>query len=155
MRYSGKQAKRYYPPEERKGLGLKPPKPYRSWLEADVAEDLNQREIEFAYETMTIPFVEPAKVRKYKPDLVFGDEDMIVEVKGRWTANDRRKMGEVIEQNPDLDIRMLFHKDNTISRNSRTRYSDWCKKRGIMYAVGGKVPQEWIDELKEKQREKR
>ena len=149
-RYSGKQAKAYIPPDKRRGKGYKPPPPYRSWLEADVAENLKKRKITFDYETMKIAFVEPAKVRTYIPDLIFGDEDLIVEVKGRWTAQDRRKMGYVIEQNPDLDIRILFDKDNTLSKNSRTRYSDWCRKRNIKCAIGKEVPQEWLDEMNNK-----
>jgi hypothetical protein len=124
-----------------------PPEPYRSWLEADVAHDLEKKGVEFEYETLKIPFVEPAKVRTYIPDIKI--KSLIVEVKGRWTAVDRRKMGYVIEQNPDKDIRMLFHKDNTISRNSRTRYSTWCKKRNIKYAIGDAVPDEWLEEVKD------
>lgn len=144
MRYKT-QAKNYLTPEQRKGKQIGPPKPYRSWLEADVAQDLKKRKIKFGYETRSITYVEPSKVRTYTPDLDIG-EDLIVEVKGRWTAQDRRKMGHVLEQNPDLDIRILFDKDNTISRNSKTRYSDWCKKRQIKFAIGNKVPQGWIDE---------
>jgi hypothetical protein len=73
---------------------------------------------------------------------------MYIEIKGRFTAQDRKKMSLVIEQNPHLDIRMLLAKDNTISKNSRTRYSTWCGKRGIKYAIGTELPQEWIDELR-------
>lgn len=138
------RAKTYLTPKERRGKGLKPPEPYRSWLEADIAHDLEVKGIPFSYEEDIIIFVEPAQTRKYIPDLKIGD--MIIEVKGRWTAVDRKKMGLVLEQNPDKDIRMLFHKDNTISRNSRTRYSTWCKKRGITYAIGDRIPEEWIKE---------
>jgi hypothetical protein len=143
-RYS-KQAKSYLTVQERKGKRLQPPEPYRSWLEADVAHGLTQRKIDFEYETKKITYVEPVKVRTYTPDLILCDGRLIIEVKGRWTAIDRRKMSEVLEQNPDLNIKMLFHKDNTISRNSRTRYSDWCRKRQIDYHIGIDVPQEWID----------
>lgn len=146
MRYSKKQAKRYLSPQARRGKRLKPPSPYRSWLEADVAQDLKKRKVKFSYETERIAFVEPAKTRTYKPDLILADGNLIVEVKGRWTAHDRQKMAYVIEQNPDRDIRLLFHKDNTISKNSRTRYSGWCKKRGFKYAIGTSVPEEWIEE---------
>lgn len=112
-----------------------------------MAQDLKKRRIKFKYEEDKITFVEPAKVRTYIPDLSIGD-GLIVEIKGRWTAQDRRKMGYVIEQNPDLDIRMLFDKDNTISNNSNTRYSDWCTKRNIKFAIGNTIPEEWINEYK-------
>ena len=140
--------------KERKGRRLQPPEPYRSWLEADVANGLTERKIDFEYETKKITYVEPLKVRTYTPDLTLFDEELIIEVKGRWTAIDRRKMGEVLEQNPELNIKMLFHKDNTISRNSRTRYSDWCRKRQIDYHIGIDVPQEWIDDAKARLKKK-
>lgn len=140
--------------KERKGKRLQPPEPYRSWLEADVANGLTERKIDFEYETKKITYVEPLKVRTYTPDLILFDEELIIEVKGRWTAIDRRKMGEVLEQNPELNIKMLFHKDNTISRNSRTRYSDWCRKRQIDYHIGIDVPQEWIDDAKARLKKK-
>jgi len=140
-RYRNK-AKSYLSPEDRKGRAVGPPAPYRSWLEADVAEDLKRRKIKFKYENTKVTFVEPSKVRTYLADLDIGD--LIVEVKGRWTAQDRKKMMYVIEQNPELDIRILFDKDNTISRNSKTRYSDWCDKREIKYAIGRAVPDDWL-----------
>ncbi len=136
---------RYLTPEKRKGKKLAPPTPYRSWLEADVVEDLKKRKIEFEYEKERVVFVEPAKVRTYIPDLSF-PSGLIVEIKGRWTAQDRRKISYVLEQNPDKDIRILFDKDNTISRGSKTRYSDWCNKRNIKFAIGNKVPEEWFDD---------
>ncbi len=138
-------AKMYLSRAERKGKHLLPPKPYRSWLEADVANDLEEREIGFKYENLRVLYAVPTKVRTYTPDLEL-ENKIIVEIKGRWTAHDRRKMGYVIEQNPDLDIRMLFAVNNKIARNSRTRYADWCEKRSIKYAIGKAVPEEWTDE---------
>jgi hypothetical protein len=146
------QAKNYLCPARRKGKRVGPPDPYRSWLEADVAHGLKKAKVPFEYETETIIYVEPAQTRRYTPDIILGrnkgaKREIIVEVKGRWTAQDRRKMSLVIEQNPQLDIRMLFARDNTISKNSRTKYSTWCAKRDIKFAIGTSVPQEWLEEL--------
>jgi hypothetical protein len=138
-------AKKYLSVKARKGKNLLQPKPYRSWLEADVAHDLEKRKIGFKYENLKVLYAVPTKVRTYTPDLEL-ENGIIVEVKGRWTSVDRRKMGFVIEQNPELDIRMLFAIDNKISRSSRTRYSDWCEKRDIKYAVSKQVPESWINE---------
>jgi len=57
-------------------------------------------------------------------------------------------MALVIEQNPDKDIRLLFMRNNKISKVSNTKYSDWCDKRSIKYHVSeqGNVPREWLDE---------
>ena len=114
-----------------------------------MAHALKKAKVPFTYESEKIVYVEPAQTRTYTPDFPIGKHgDIIIEVKGRWTAQDRRKMSLVIEQNPHLDIRMLFARDNTISKNSRTKYSTWCKKRNIKYAVGTAVPDAWIEELK-------
>jgi hypothetical protein len=142
-RRSKKTAKSYLPPDKRKGLN--PPEPFRSWLEADVAHDLSEQGVDFEYESETIIYVVPAQTHRYTPDIKLPN-GIIVEVKGRWTAIDRKKMGLVLEQNPDKDIRILFAIDNKISKNSRTRYSTWCKRRGIKYAIGRAIPKEWLEE---------
>lgn len=89
----------------------------------------------------------PASNHKYKPDFILPN-GVIVECKGRFSPADRKKMSLVVEQNPDLDIRLLFMLDNTLNRSSKTTYSMWCEKRGIKWAVSraGEVPQEWLDE---------
>ena len=140
-----RRAKKYLTPAERKGLNLKPPEPYRSWLEADVAHALDNQKVKFKYEEEKITYVVPAQVHTYTPDIELPN-GIIVEVKGRWTAADRKKMGLVLEQNQDKDIRILFAVDNKISKNSRTRYSSWCKRRNIKYAIGREIPEEWINE---------
>jgi len=139
------RAKRYYSPAERKGKTMLPPDPYRSWLEADVTHTLDVMRIKYRYEPEKLIYVEPSKTRTYTPDIIL-DNGVIVEIKGRWTAEDRRKMCYVIEQNPDRDIRMLFATDNKISKQSKTRYSDWCKRRNIPYHIGKEVPIPWLEE---------
>jgi hypothetical protein len=144
-------AKKHYSTEQRKkhrkdtGQVLLPPKPYKSWLEAGVANALKALKKKFQYEEVKLQYVVPAQVHTYTPDFKL-DNDIIVETKGRWKAEDRKKMGLIYEQHPELDIRMLFATDNKISKNSKTRYSDWCEKRGIKYAIGTEVPKEWLDE---------
>lgn len=127
----------------RRRFRMDPPKPYRSWYEVYTAIQLLEESVFFEYEKEYLLYLEPAQVRKYRPDFKIGR--FIIETKGRWTPADRKKMGLVIEQNPELDIRMLFQRDNTITKKSKIRYSDWCEKRGITYAIG-KVPKEWIEE---------
>ena len=146
------QAKRYYSPvarkkyKEQKSKILLPPAPYKSWLEADVAQDLKKNKIPFEYEATRLNYVVPAQVHSYTPDFEMKKNQIIIETKGRWDSGDRKKMGLVIEQHPELDIRMLFALDNKISPRSKTRYSDWCKRRGIKYAIGTSVPTEWREE---------
>jgi hypothetical protein len=139
-----KQALYYLTPEKRKGKNLNAPAPYRSWLEADTAYQLKKQKIKFEYETQKIVYVVPAQTHVYTPDFVLPN-GIIVETKGIWSADDRKKMGLIKEQHPDIDVRMVFGLDNKISKNSKTRYSTWCEKRGIKYAIGS-IPEEWLHE---------
>jgi len=66
-----------------------------------------------------------------------------IEVKGYLRPEDRTKMLAAIEANPGLDLRLLFSKDNVLRKGSKTKYSDWCNKHGIKYAIGT-VPKEWF-----------
>ena len=119
--------------------------PYKSQLEVDVTQALEKKGIPFQYEREYLVYIEPQQTRKYKPDL-FLDNGIIVEMKGQWTPQDRKKMGLVIEQHPQLDIRMLFERDRKITKTSNTRYTDWCERRGIKHAVGRTVPEDWLNE---------
>lgn len=123
-----------------------PPK-YKSGLEAKTAKCLESLGVKVAYETLKIPFTVPAKQRNYIPDFVLPN-GIIVECKGRLDRDTREKMALVIEQNPDKDIRLLFMRNNKISKVSNTKYSDWCDKRNIKYAISeqGTVPESWIAE---------
>lgn len=131
--------------------GKQPPKPkqMKSGYEKKVAAYLNQQKVPFEYETLRVPFVVPAKKRTYNPDFMLPN-GIIVEAKGNLDRLAREKMALVIEQNPHLDIRLLFMRDNKITKASKTRYSDWCTKRGITYAISedGHIPQEWLDEAR-------
>jgi hypothetical protein len=127
--------------------GKQPPKPkqMKSGFEKKVAAYLSSNKVPFEYETLRVPFVVPAKKRTYNPDFML-PHGVIIEAKGKLDRDVREKMALVLEQNPQLDIRMLFMRDNKIAKNSKTRYSDWCKKRGIKYAVSeqGHVPEQWL-----------
>lgn len=124
---------------QRKQLKLK------SGFEKKGAAFLTKVGVPFEYETQRIKYVVPEKSKNYIPDFILPN-GIYVEYKGKLDRDVREKMALVIEQNPDLDIRLLFMRDNKIAKNSKTRYSDWCKKRGIVYAVSelGEIPDEWI-----------
>lgn len=98
------------------------------------------------YEVRELPYV---IARSYLPDFevkwlregVY--QTTYVETKGYFSPEDRQKMRLVIEQHPDLDIRILFMSDNKINRRSKMRYSDWCNKQGIRYAIR-EIPKDWF-----------
>lgn len=114
----------------------------RSSYEARVKKHLKEKEVRFTYETLKIPYT---ITHTYKPDFILSN-GIIVEAKGLFLPEDRTKHLKVKEQHPTLDIRFLFMKDQRISRGSKTKYSDWCKKHGFKYAIGEHIPQAWIEE---------
>lgn len=108
---------------------------------------LSELGVEYKYESRRVRYLVPESKHYYTPDIELPN-GILVEVKGKFDPDARQKMALVLEQNPDLDIRMLFMVDNKISKQSKTRYSDWCAKRGIKFAVSksGHIPEAWLME---------
>lgn len=121
----------------------------RSNLEKKVATFLDDSKIAYGYEDQVLQYVVPESNHKYTPDFTLPN-GIIVEVKGRLTAADRKKMLLVREHNPDKDIRFLFAVDNKISKSSKTTYGIWAEKKGFKYHVSkdGVLPAEWLKEKK-------
>ena len=117
----------------------------RSGYEKKVRKCLEENKVQYTYESMVIKYVVPETKRSYTPDFVLGN-GIVIESKGRWLPQDRAKVALVIEQNPHIDLRMLFMRDLPINKGSKTHYSDWCEKRGIKYAISpqGIIPEEWL-----------
>lgn len=123
----------------------------RSKFEQKVWDCLSDSGTKFEYETQSLQYVVPPSKKRYTPDFVVttaSGKVLYIESKGKFDPTARRKMELVVEQHPDKDIRMLFMRDNYIRKTSNTRYSDWCDKKGIAYAVSedGQVPEEWLNE---------
>jgi len=117
---------------------------YRSGFEDDVASELRSKKIEFTYEKEKIKWVD-LKVRTYTPDFVLGN-GIIIETKGRFVANDRRKHREIQKQHPDLDIRFVFQNSRAkLYKGAKSSYGDWCKKYGFKYADKS-IPDDWLKE---------
>mgnify|MGYP003525181812 FL=1 len=73
---------------------------------------------------------------------------MYIESKGKFTAQDRKKMVLVKEQNPEADIRLLFMRDNYLTTQKKSKYSTWAIRNDFTFAVSysGHVPDSWIEE---------
>jgi len=128
---------------------------YRSKYEANIAKDLTDRNIKFDYETIKLPYFISKKgkcslctsgivfvSKTYIPDFIIGS--LIIEAKGRFVSSDRTKMLATKEANPNLDIRMLFMRDQWCTKKKRKKYSDWCNDHNIKFAFGTSVPLSWI-----------
>lgn len=72
----------------------------------------------------------------YLPDFVLGN--VILEPKGKWTAQGRKKMKAFVEQWPDLRLIMIFQYDNWLTKSHKGKYSTWCEANGIEYFVARK-----------------
>lgn len=90
-------------------------------------------------------YTKPASSHKYTPDFVLPN-GIIVETKGLWDVDDRKKHELIRKQHPKLDIRFVFSRSaSPIRKGSKTTYADVCTKMGITFA-DKVVPQAWIDE---------
>ena len=115
---------------------------YRSKFEKTIADSLAKKKIKFEYEKDSIRFIEPESKHIYKPDFKLPN-GIYIETKGKWDSDSRKKMALVKAQHPELDIRILFMRDQPIRKGSNTMYSDVCKKLGYVYAFK-EVPKEWL-----------
>ena len=52
----------------------------------------------------------------------------------------------VKKQHPELDIRFIFQRNNTLTKRSKTTYGDWCDKHGFLWCIYPHLPPEWFDE---------
>ena len=119
---------------------------FRSNYEREQCTLLDDAGVPFEYETMNL-YYEVSETRKYTPDVILPN-GIILELKGRFTTADRKKMLLVIKQHPDLDIRMVFQRHkNKLFKGSKTTYSEWCDKHNIKWA-DKIIPLEWTKELK-------
>lgn len=115
-------------------------KSVRSNFEAKIKKTLKEQGVSFSYESKKIKY---DMTHTYTPDFILKN-GIIIEAKGLFQASDRTKHLAVKKQHPELDIRFLFQRDQKLSKKSKTKYSDWCKKHGFKYAIGIEIPKEWI-----------
>lgn len=113
--------------------------------------DLSNRGVRFRYEEVKLGYTKPASSHKYTPDFILPN-GIIVETKGLFDSDDRKKHELIRKQHPLLDIRFVFSRSaSPIRKGSKTSYATWCAKQGIPFADKA-VPQAWIDEPDEPSR---
>lgn len=96
----------------------------------------------FEYESVPLTYV---LTSVYTPDFVLPN-GVIVETKGLFDSDDRRKMLAVKAQHPALDIRLCFQKaDVKLSRASRSiTYAQWATRHKFPWCEGN-IPTTWTD----------
>ena len=114
---------------------------FKSELEEKVSDLLCELGIDYEYEPTKVSY---QIQHNYSPDFLLPN-GIYLETKGYWDSADRRKMKAVKEQNPDLDIRMVFQNPyNKISKKSKTTYAQWCERHGIPWTSWVNIPMEWL-----------
>lgn len=120
---------------------------YRSGLEEKVAAQLEAAGLVVVYEDKehVIKYTTPAEPHKYTPDFILPN-GIIVETKGIFDADDRKKHLLVRAQHPDKDIRFVFSNSKAkLYKGSPTTYAAWCNKNGFLYA-DKLIPPAWLKE---------
>lgn len=124
---------------------------FRSGLEVKVAAELKAAGVEAEYEAYTIAYMIPERGAKYTPDFILPN-GLIIETKGRFTTEDRKKHRLIREQHPHLDIRFVFSNPNAvIGKKSETTYALWCSRLDIPFASRS-IPELWLREPPNKAR---
>jgi hypothetical protein len=118
-------------------------KGFRSGLEEQVANQIKAKGLKVEYEQTKISYVIPESKHTYTPDFVLPN-GVIIESKGRFLLEDRKKHLLIKDQQPHLDIRFVFTSSSAkISKGSKTNYADWCVKNGFLYA-DKVIPDSWF-----------
>ena len=132
---------------------------FKSKYEIRQALWLAKHGVKFEYETIQLRYTEPVrsgeclecgagdvvKHRLYTPDFYFPETGIIVETKGKFDAPGRSIIQNVLDSHPDIDLRIVFQRDNYLTKKKKMKYSRWCELRDIQYAVGN-IPIEWFKE---------
>ena len=77
---------------------------FKSGLEEKVSDLLCELGVDYDYESVSFAYTIQ---HLYTPDFVLPN-GVVLETKGYWRPEDRRKVRQVIAENPDLDLRMVF-----------------------------------------------
>ncbi len=84
------------------------------------------------------------RTTSYTPDFLLPNGSFI-EAKGKFSAGNRRNLLAWKAHYPNETLRIVFQADNTFSKTSDTRYSDWATKAGFEFCVGFKnIPGAWF-----------
>lgn len=115
----------------------------RSGLEDNIAQQIKEAGLPVTYEKRKITWTD--KVKTYTPDFELPN-GIIIEAKGIFDNDDRRKHLQVQAQYPDLDIRFVFSNPNAkLYKGAKSTYADWCTKNNFKYAHK-LIPEEWLNE---------
>lgn len=97
------------------------------------------------FEQYKLKYVVPEREATYTPDFVLRN-GVIIESKGIFDVEDRKKHILIKEQHPELDIRFVFSSSRAkIYKGSKTTYAEWCEQHGFQFA-DKLIPVAWLKE---------
>lgn len=118
---------------------------YRSGLEDNIAKQLEAKGLPVSFESHFLNYTKPETHHKYTPDFILPN-GIIIESKGLFDVEDRKKHLLIKEQHPELGIRFVFSRSaSKLYKGSKTTYADWCIKNGFKFA-DKLIPVEWLRE---------
>ena len=114
---------------------------FKSGLEEKVSDLLCELGVDYEYEGKSFAYTIQ---HQYTPDFVLPN-GVVLETKGYWRPEDRRKVRQVIKDNPNIDLRMVFQDPyKKINKKSKTTYAQWCKRYGIKWCAFHAIPIDWL-----------
>ena len=112
-------------------------------LQAFYGED-----VEIEYEPHKIPYTISTT---YSPDFILLN-GIVVETKGYFPPDERKKMLLIHKQHPELDVRVILYRHtDPILKGSPTTYAMWCSKNGIKWGTPDDLLA-WAKEPKDERR---
>jgi len=130
---------------------------FRSGFEKTIRKQLDEQKVKYKYEPCKIKWKRRVssgecgrcghskvyQLCSYTPDFVLGN-GIWIEAKGKLDSRNRTKLKAIREQHPEIDLRLVFQRDNIIKgTKNKTRYSEWASKLGFRFAIGS-VPSAWL-----------
>ncbi len=120
---------------------------FKSKFESSINAYFKKKRIKVKYEPFKLPFTQPEKKRNYLPDFEIQGNSLLIEAKGKLTAEDRSKLLWVREQHPGKRLVLLFmNASNRLRKNSKTTYAEWATKNGFDWADFNRdgIPDRWF-----------
>jgi len=142
---------------------------YRSGLEETIGADVKSRGIGAVYEAAPITYTKPETRHRYTGDWflrrdrgevtydfssnpnwyadeAFWRDHFLVESKGMFSAEDRKKHLLIQAQYPSSDIRFVFSRSKSpLRKGAKSTYGEWCEKHGFIFA-DRLIPDDWFTE---------
>lgn len=119
----------------------------RSGLEHHVRDLLHRTGLPHTYEGVRLSYFSR---REYIPDFMIAGK-MVIEVKGFFDVEDRRKLREVKAHHPEIDFRIVFDNPYTfLSKQDRDAFKRWLEKEHGRKRGGPEYIAQWKSVTKRK-----